>query len=135
MIVVICVDDNGGIRFNHRRQSQDRLLREHLLQRTAGSRLWMNAYSAKQFDPNGPFMVDEHCLDKAAPGEYCFVEDQDIVPYESNIESILLYKWNRIYPADQHFPLSLEKWKLVAQVDFPGSSHEKITEEVYTRCT
>ena len=27
MIVIACLDDNGGMMFNHRRQSQDRVLR------------------------------------------------------------------------------------------------------------
>ena len=26
MIVIACLDDNGGMMFNHRRQSQDRML-------------------------------------------------------------------------------------------------------------
>ena len=48
MIAVVCVDDRNGMLFHHRRQSQDRLLREDLLSRCPG-RLWMNAYSAKLF--------------------------------------------------------------------------------------
>ena len=32
MILVICVDDKGGMAFNGRRQSMDRLLRADLLQ-------------------------------------------------------------------------------------------------------
>ena len=35
MIAVVCIDDKGGMLFNRRRQSQDRLLREDLL-REAG---------------------------------------------------------------------------------------------------
>ena len=30
MIVIACLDDNGGMMFNHRRQSQDRMLRAHI---------------------------------------------------------------------------------------------------------
>ena len=30
MIVIACLDDNGGMMFNHRRQSQDRVLRAHI---------------------------------------------------------------------------------------------------------
>ena len=32
MIAVVCVDDRGGMLFNRRRQSQDRLLRQDLLE-------------------------------------------------------------------------------------------------------
>ena len=50
MILIACVDDRGGIAFNHRRQSSDSVVRNRILELTAGSRLWMNEYSAKQFD-------------------------------------------------------------------------------------
>lgn len=30
MIVIACLDDNGGMMFNHRRQSQDSVLRAHI---------------------------------------------------------------------------------------------------------
>ena len=45
MIAAVCIDDRGGMLFNHRRQSQDRLLREDLLAEAAGRPLWMNSYS------------------------------------------------------------------------------------------
>ena len=31
MIVMVCVDDKNGMMFNKRRQSQDRVLRQHML--------------------------------------------------------------------------------------------------------
>ena len=46
MIIMICLDDRGGMLFNKRRQSQDVLLRQQILTETAGGRLWMNSYSA-----------------------------------------------------------------------------------------
>ena len=49
MIIISCVDDDMGMMFNHRRQSQDRVLRERVLEATKGKKLWMNHYSAKQF--------------------------------------------------------------------------------------
>ena len=49
------------------------------------------------------------------------------------VDSVILYKWNRVYPADQYFAMDLSGWKLVETVEFPGSSHEKITEERYER--
>lgn len=50
MIVIACLDDNGGMMFNHRRQSQDRMLRAHIAALVGDARLWMNHYSAQQFD-------------------------------------------------------------------------------------
>lgn len=54
MIVIACLDDNGGMMFNHRRQSQDRMLRAHIAALVGDARLWMNHYSAQQFVRN-PF--------------------------------------------------------------------------------
>ena len=52
-----------------------------------------------------------------------------------DIEKIILYRWNRKYPADFRFDINLEdsEWKLAETREFTGSSHEKITEEVYVR--
>ena len=47
MIVIACLDDNGGMMFNHRRQSQDRVLRAHIAALVGGAMLWMNHYSAQ----------------------------------------------------------------------------------------
>lgn len=132
MRIAVCVDDQNGMLFNRRRQSQDRLLREDLLREAGDRPLWINAYSARQFGPLPPNVrTAEDFLEQAGPGEFCFVEDQDILPYQERIEGILIYRWNRRYPADTRFPLSLEGWKLERREEFPGSSHERITKEVY----
>ena len=47
MIVMVCVDNQNGMMFNHRRQSQDRGLRRRMCE-IAGNddgKFWMNAYS------------------------------------------------------------------------------------------
>ena len=49
MILIVAVDDRNGMTFNHRRQSQDKRLRERILSMTKNGKLWMNAYSHKQF--------------------------------------------------------------------------------------
>ena len=137
MRIIACVDDNMGMMFNHRRQSQDLVLRERVLAVTKGNKLWMNHFSAQQFSQhNAPQInVDDSFLSEAGNGEYCFVEDCDILPYMPWVETIFLYRWNRRYPADQTFPVDLSAggWKLVHTEEFTGSSHERITEETYTR--
>lgn len=51
MIVLICVDDNGGVMFNHRRQSQDRVLRCRVLEKSKGHELWMRPSSFETYSP------------------------------------------------------------------------------------
>lgn len=140
MIVVACVDNNMGLLFNKRRQSQDKVMRERLLQRCAGCKLWMNAYSFNMFkvqaaDPNVNICVAEDFLQQAATGDYCLIENTDPANYIDKIEQIILFCWNRDYPADFYFnvPLQAKPWRLLSSEDFCGTSHEKITEEVYGR--
>ena len=49
MILITCVDNNMGMLFNHRRQSQDRVLKERILKSASGKIFWMNHYSENQF--------------------------------------------------------------------------------------
>lgn len=134
MIVVVCIDDRGGMLFNRRRQSQDRVLRQDLLRQAAGRPIWMNTYSLGQFDPEtGDLRQAEDCLDRAGPGELCFVETLDPVPWLERIEGVILYRWNRRYPADLYCTLPWDRFSLAGREDFAGSSHEHITREVYRR--
>ena len=134
MILIAVVDDSGGMMFNRRRQSQDRVLREKILSLTEKSCLWMNDYTAKQFaDYAAKIHADNDFTQKADAGEYCFVENTSVSACADRIEKVILFKWNRAYPADFFFDLDLSapEWKLLETEDFPGFSHEKITKEVY----
>ena len=79
--------------------------------------------------------MDDDFLQEAVDGDYCFVEDTALKPYERWIEKIIVFRWNRAYPADQHFDIDLcgGNWKLSTSDDFAGHSHERITMEVYLR--
>ena len=137
MIVMVCLDDKNGMMFNGRRQSKDKVLRERIGELTGESRLWMNAYSAKQFGAELPpnIQIDEEFLGKAGAGEFCFVENQKLTDVEEQIEKLMVFRWNRVYPADQYLDLDITfgKWKRLEQTEFAGHSHEKITVEVYER--
>ncbi len=135
MIVICVVDDHGGMLFNHRRQSQDCVLRKRILQRTHNKRLWMNAYSYGQFaaEHASQIVVSEQFLHEAAAGDFCFVETCSLAEIESRIEAVILYRWNRSYPTDFRLDLALTQPHLtqIERTDFAGNSHERITEEIY----
>ena len=137
MIIIQCVDNRNGTFFNRRRQSQDRLLRSRILSELHGRRLWMNAYSLRQFQKELPLevrlSVDEDFLAQAGNGEVCFVEGLPLLPWLDRIEQVILYRWNRDYPADTYLDLALDAppWSLAAREDFPGFSHPMLTKEVY----
>ena len=69
--------------------------------------------------------------DMTATGERCSAFCETALP-EERIENLILYRWNRHYPADLHLPRELPEQRLLVQVtEFPGFSHENITREVY----
>ena len=133
MNIAVCLDDKNGMLFCGRRQSKDQYLRRELLQMAQPNELWMNGFSAKQFDEGDAIRISEDFLELAPQGQWCFVENTDILPYKEKIESIAIYRWNRHYPSDVKFPVEAfcDGWQLVSTRSFPGHSHDEITEEVY----
>ena len=134
MILFVCLDDRDGMLFHKRRQSMDSRVREHMIELCEGKTLWMNNYSAGQFSQIHPnFQIAEDFLDKAGAGEYCFLENVDAAAAADRVEAVVIFRWNRRYPSDVRFPTALfsQKWSLTKTAEFPGSSHERITVEVY----
>ncbi len=135
MNIIVCVDDGMGMAFNSRRQSKDSVLRARIALNMAEKRLLMNDYSAKQFknDKDVNIVVDNEFFANAEDGDWCFVENTDIAPFESQIKALTIYRWNRAYPSDLKLTLDLSAFSLQSTYEFAGTSHEKITEEVYVR--
>ena len=73
MIVFVCVDDRDGMMFNGRRLSQDRKLREAVLETASPGRLWMNEYSRGQFPQEASICVSRDFLSLAQEKDFCFV--------------------------------------------------------------
>lgn len=133
MKLIVCVDDDNGMMFNRRRQSQDSVLRDRIVSLCAGSVLWMSEYSAKQFPDREAVQADNDYMIKARDEDYCFIEDAGYSL--DQCAEVILYRWNRRYPADRYFEADLKTqgFRLVSKNDFAGSSHKKITEEIYKK--
>ena len=134
MRILVCLDDIDGMSFCGRRQSKDRELRRRILELTAGEPIWMSSYSARQFEePETKIQIAENFLEQAGKQDWCFVENQDLRPWCDQIHQVVIFRWNRRYPGDNFFPRAQfsEKWHLLETREFPGSSHDIITEEVY----
>ena len=133
MKLCICVDKKNGMMFFGKRQSQDSVLREWLINHTKDCSLWMSSYSAKQFNDHTGYIVDDNYLVKASEEDYCFIEDKDYTI--DNVTEIILCKWNRQYQADRFFEVDLKSngFKKISSEDIKGSSHDKITIETYKR--
>lgn len=131
MKVIMCLDDRNGYAFNHRRQSQDKIQREKMMERVQDSLLYMSSYSAKLFESLDNIKVSDTYLDEVKENDYCFVELEDLSFYEDKIKQFIIYRWNRTYPYDKQMTFDLSSYQLIETNEFAGSSHEKITEEIY----
>ena len=108
MIVITCLDQKNGMMFNHRRQSQDSVLREHVAKLVANLPLWMNHYSASQFDTES---IPNLNIDDASFRKLLKVNTVSWkmlrLHIEKWIERIAIFRWDRTYPADRYFDLQL----------------------------
>lgn len=135
MIAIVCIDDNFGMMFNNRRQSRDITIIQKITEIAKGSKIWVNKYSYPLFEEgnNSNVNVDENYLSEASSGEYCFVENKELKPFEKWIEKLIVFRWNRDYPTDKKLDIDLSLWSLQETSEFVGNSHKKITMEVYKK--
>lgn len=133
MVLCICLDNRNGISFNHRRQSADRLVYERILSLAGEGNLWIRPYSVQKFPSDRVKITDDFSTitDEAA---WCFAEDDSILPLLERFDRLMVYRWNRDYPYDVVFPqCCLDMYQLSDTCDFPGNSHDNITEELYLK--
>lgn len=134
MRIVLALDDSNGMLFNHRRQSSDAAVISRIKEIIKEGMLYLNGYSAGQFENTGiRLCVDEGFLKKAGRGEYCFVENEKLSGVKSDIEGFVIFRWNRKYPCDFMLDVLPEECGMacISVEDLAGHSHEKITMEVW----
>ena len=96
MIAAVCIDDNSGMTFNHRRQSRDRVLIDNFVTLCGEKKIRMNAYSAALFTEYADRIeVSEDFLEQAGEDDICFVETNDLVPYADRVKGLILYRWRQ----------------------------------------
>lgn len=133
MKVIVCLDDNKGMMFNRRRLSRDSKVIDSIISIVDTETLYMNSYSYALFkNQEIDCVVDDYFLD-SNDDVYYFVEDNDLSDYESDIDEIIIYWWNRNYPSDIKFAIDLSLYSLYDSEEFIGNSHEKITKEIYKK--
>ena len=129
MTLYICLDDRNGLRFNKRRQSRDAAVLEDIRSQLSGD-LLIDAFSEKLIREAGI-----PCVLPPERAEDYFVEDLPTEEVLSACGKVVIYRWNRHYPADVRWePDLVERGFLLAETsEFSGKSHEKITREVYVK--
>ncbi|MBE6634286.1 MAG: ribonuclease Z [Ruminococcaceae bacterium] len=133
--VALCLDDGLGMTFCGKRQSRDRLLIDDLLQSIGSRPLWIHPYSSLLFEGKATPHVSERPMEDCPGGAVCFLETEPPTAYLPQIDRILLYRWNRLYPSDLRFQIDprLLGYRLTEVSEFAGSSHDRITKEVYEK--
>ena len=129
MTLYICLDDKNGLKFNKRRQSRDAAVLEDIRSCLSGD-LLIHPYSEK--------LIQEVQIPYVLPPETAkdlFLEDVPTEEILLSCEKVVIYRWNRHYPADTRWDPDLENrgFSLAETTEFPGKSHEKITREVYVK--
>ena len=133
--LIVCIDNKNGIAFNGRRQSQDRAICEDILNMTGTGRLYVSRYSFGLFEK----YRDSRVIQSLAPGrsagsgDFCFAEDMEPESMLSEADMLIVYCWNKLYPADRYFDADISGFHITAETEFKGNSHEKITKRVYMR--
>lgn len=133
MTVYVCLDDNGGMLFNHRRQSRDSQVLEDIRRSLPGV-LYADPFSEKLLRGAGiPFEPAPENLPDMDRDAHFFLESRDSRE-AACADTLVIYRWNRRYPADTYWDPELTAGlTLQEKREFPGSSHETVTKEVYTR--
>ena len=147
MIIIVCVDNNNGIAFNGRRQSQDATVCQDIARLADGHKLWATHYGSKLFRDNETseirhleICVADDPMTMAKDEEFVFL-DADM-PSEDTItqyrpEAFIIYHWNTTYPADRK--LNINRLIKSQQERYPsfhsihtlhGEVHETITREI-----
>lgn len=133
MTVIVCVDNEGGMMFNNRRQSRDREVIKDIMNNLNG-KLWIRDYSEELFvDYLDRVIIDNDLLDDIDGEQYCFIEDITLEGYIDRIDSVIMYNWNKRYPKDMWFEVDMSNFEHTASVDIEGYSHEEITKDIYIR--
>ena len=129
MTLYICLDDRNGLQFNKRRQSRDSAVLEDIRSRLAG-KLLIEPFSEK--------LIREAEIPYVLPPETAEDFFAESIPAEALLERVsrmVIYRWNRHYPSDVRWEpdLAAMGFTLRETAEFPGTSHETITREVYER--
>ena len=129
MTLYICLDDRSGLQFNRRRQSRDAAVLEDIRSQLTGG-LLIEPFSEKLIREAGiPYVLPPETA------EDFFAENVPSEKILAQTSKIVIYRWNRHYPSDVRWEPDLKGLGFVLQEasGFPGTSHEKITREVYLR--
>ena len=137
MNIIVCLEDKNGMMFNKRRLSQDIAIREDIYKNMDGKSLIMNDYSYKMFSKDEPKIdiIVREDLPVCDSENLQFIEDKQLGNFESEIDKIIVYYWNRRYPSDLKFDIDFSngKWEVVSEEEYERRKLEEAETKVDPR--
>lgn len=135
LTVAVVLDDNEGMLLFGKRQSKDRVLISEFVESAGSSPIYASVFSKVLFDKYENVTLCENPFTEAPSGAWCFIENYPLSSYLDMIDTIIIYRWNRLYHSDVKLDVDVKKcgYKLKSVTEFAGSSHEKITKEIYQK--
>lgn len=132
MTIYVCLDDRNGMLFNRRRQSRDAAVLADIQASIPGV-LTIDPFSEKLIrSAQIPYVL---APEAPSPDAHFFLENRPAAQTVPLASEIVIYRWNRHYPADTHWDAALADYGFALREtrEFRGKSHEKITKEVYRK--
>lgn len=130
MTVIICAGKNGAVMFNDRRCSKDRAVISDIAETFPDKAICVRAYSASLFAGTKVKIIAS--FDELLDTDILFLEDVPFSEISGRTDTLVVYRWDREYPADLKLTVD-NGFTLVSAEAFSGYSHERITKEVYQR--
>lgn len=127
MTLILWTGKNGALLFNGRRCSRDRAVIADILSEYAPSDICVSPYSTSVF-ADGRVISQ---LSQVGDG-VLFLEDLPLSPALAQASKIIVYRFDRVYPADVRLEIP-ESFAITESRELKGFSHEKIIREVYEK--
>lgn len=131
MRAAFCIDDMGGILFGGRRVSADGAVFDDL-KTLYTKKLYTTPFSEGLMQRYGvEYVADNNLFGIAGSDDMLFIENIALAPHFESLSEIIVYRWNRRYPSDFKTDIDFSALVLTDSCDFKGTSHDKITREIY----
>ena len=133
--IIFTLDDRNATRFHNKRQSRDAVVAKHIADTYKSVPIYIQKKSISFFDDleDQPDFIIFDSITEVPKDAVVFMEEPvhsiDLFLWTENIH---VFRWNRIYPSLITDRIDLTNFHKSVIQEFAGSSHEKITEEIYT---
>lgn len=127
MTLILWTGKNGELLFNRRRCSQDSAVIADISTMFNPADICVSAYSSPLFP--GAKVIQNL---QEAENSVLFLENLPLSPALMQTTHLVVYRFDRVYPADVRLEIPKE-FQLKESKEFSGSSHDKITREVYEK--